>query len=180
MTMDDESQIRDVYAHFGLAMYLAQCLEQSVFMHLMFFDFFPRNVLEFTDQQNWREKFDRYESVELGKTMGRLIQTLKDASQPTDEIKSVLANALIERNRLVHKYFSEKSVAFVTELGRGEMISELESIQNMFRTTAVMIDSITMPVARGYGFTEEMETRAKLEMIESYGKEPLWKSSRGD
>ncbi|WP_413704970.1 hypothetical protein [Pseudomonas sp. Pseusp16] len=169
--MDDESQTRDVYAHFGLAMYLAQCLEQSIFIHLMFFDFIPRNVKEFKDQQHWQQEFDRYESTELGKTMGKLVQRFKDAGQPTEEIKTVLANALTERNRLAHKYFSEKSVAFTNHSGRNEMISELESIQKVFRNAAVMIDTITMPVARRYGFSEEMEKRARQEMMESYDKD---------
>ncbi|MNC80305.1 hypothetical protein D3C75_1330550 [compost metagenome] len=51
------------------------------------------------------------------------------------------------------------------------MISELDSIQEMFRTAALMIDAITMPVARRYGFSEEMEKRAMQEMTESYGKD---------
>jgi len=167
-TMDD-SQHRDVYAHFGLAMYLAQCLEQSIFLHLMFFDFFPRNVKDFKGKEHWQKDFDRYESEELGKTMGRLIQDFKDAGQPTDEIKAVLTNVLVQRNRLAHKYFSEKSISFMSESGRSEMIAELESIQEMFSTAMAMIDAITMPVARGYGLTEEMQKRVMQEMMASQG-----------
>ncbi|UHG95140.1 hypothetical protein [Pseudomonas sp. 7-41] len=163
----DDSQHRDVYAHFGLAMYLAQCLEQSIFVHLMFFDFFPRNVKNFKEQERWQQDFDRYESEELGKTMGRLIQAFNDAGQPTDEIKVVLTNVLVQRNRLAHKYFSEKSIAFMTESGRSEMITELESIQEMFGTAMAMIDAITMPVARSYGLTEEMQRRVMEEMMTS-------------
>lgn len=37
--MDDDLQLRELYAHFGLAMYLAQSLEQSIFINLMYFDF---------------------------------------------------------------------------------------------------------------------------------------------
>lgn len=168
--VDDDSQFRDVYAHFGLAMYLAQCLEQSMFIHLMFFDFFPRNIKDFKDQQHWAQEFDKYESLELGKTMGRLIQTFKDAGQPTDDIKALLAKALVERNRLAHKYFSENAEAFMTASGRGEMIAELESIQSLFRAASSMIDAITIPVARRYGLTEEMEKRAIVEMMEAYEK----------
>lgn len=173
MKMNNDSQIRDVYAHFGLAIYLAQCLEQSIFIHLMFFDFFPRNAKNFKDRMHWEQAFDHYESTELGKTMGRLIQKLKDAGQPTDEIKAVLANVLIERNRLAHKYFAENSIAFVTEAGRKKMIAELETIQDLFRTAAAMIDAITTPVARRYGFTEEMERQAMQEMMDTYTKDSI-------
>lgn len=167
--MDEADHVRDVYAHYGLAMYLAQCLEQSMFLHLTFFDFFPRNVPAFQSPEHWREQFDRYEADELGKTMGRLIQKLKDAGQPTEEIKTVLGAALKERNRLAHRYFAEQAVAFVSESGRDAMIRELQSNQELFQTAAQMIDALTVPVARRYGFTEEMEQRVIAELMASEG-----------
>jgi hypothetical protein len=168
--MNEDDHVRDVYAHYGLAMYLAQCLEQSIFIHLMFFDFFPRNTQSYRGAEHWQQEFDRYESAELGKTMGKLIQKLKEAGQPTEEINSILIRALKARNRLAHHFFSEQAVNFMSELGRNKMITELESAQALLRSAAKTIDASTMPVARRYGFTEEMEKRAINELMEQQRK----------
>ncbi|PHN33328.1 hypothetical protein [Pseudomonas sp. ICMP 561] len=99
--------------------------------------------------------------------MGRLIQDLQNAGQPTDEIKAVLTNVLVQRSWLAHKYFSEKSVSFMTESGRSEMIAELEAIQEMFRNSMAMIGAITMPITCGCGLTEEMHKRVMQELMAS-------------
>ncbi|MEN7429287.1 hypothetical protein VA599_00930 [Chromobacterium sp. TRC.1.1.SA] len=166
--MDKSDHIRDVYAHFGLAMHLAQCLEQSIFIHLMFFDFFPRNIKFFKSQDHWAQEFDKYESQELGKSMGRLIQKMKDAGQPTNAIKDLLPTALKQRNRLAHTYFSEHAIKFMSEEGRDEMISELESIQSQLSSAMKMIDSITLPLAHHYGLTEEMLQKMMSEMLQAH------------
>ncbi|UTH73176.1 hypothetical protein [Chromobacterium sp. IIBBL 290-4] len=175
--MDKSDHIRDVYAHFGLAMYLAQCLEQSIFIHLMFFDFFPKNINTFKDPTHWEQEFNKYESQELGKPMGRLIQKMKDAGQPTDEIKAMLSTALLQRNRLAHTYFSEQSFNFMSKDGRDEMISELESIQNQFRATMKIIDSTSEPLAHHYGLTEEIQKKLRDEMLKDHLKAKKHKSS---
>jgi hypothetical protein len=157
-TMDDQQesdQVRDVYAHFGLAVYLAQCLEQSIFQHLLFFEHFPKAIASFKSKESWISAFDAFESRELGQTMGKLIRRLKEAGQPTDSIQVMLADALQKRNWLSHGYFPDRAVALTLESGREKMIGELESIQLLFREVAGKIDAITMPVTRSYGLTDE-------------------------
>jgi hypothetical protein len=170
--MHKSDHVRDVYAHYGLAMYLAQCLEQSIFIHLMFFDLFPKQVLEFKDTEHWQREFERYETQELGKSMGQIIQKLKEAGQPTEEIKVSLAAALKARNRLAHMYFSEHAIPFTQQSGRDAMIKELEGIQSMFRAVAKSLDDITMPVARKFGLTEEHEKLAVDELMAMHGFPP--------
>ena len=99
--------------------------------------------------------------------MGRLIQKLKESGQPTDEIKTVLGQALKQRNRLAHHYFPEKAVSFMTETGRESMISELESIQELFLSASQLIDDLTMPVAKKYGLTEEKQQKMIEELLAS-------------
>jgi len=45
--MDKEDQVTDRYAFYGLAMYLAQCIEQYIFIHLIFLDFYPVSIKSF-------------------------------------------------------------------------------------------------------------------------------------
>ena len=97
--LDPESeQIREVYAHYGLAMYWAQCLEQSIFQHLLFFDHFPSAVRTYATSESWAEDFKQYEAQELRKAMGQLIRRLHEVGLPMGSIESELTNALSSRN----------------------------------------------------------------------------------
>ena len=97
--LDPESeQTREVYAHFGLAVYLAQCLEQSIFQHLLFFDHMPKALATYTTFESWTKDFDRYEAQELGQTMGKLIRRLREVGQPPDALEPLLEECLKSRN----------------------------------------------------------------------------------
>ena len=159
--MDEDDHIRDVCAFYGLAMYWAQCVEQFMFIHLMLLDFFPKNVKSFKDSEKWASDFDAYEEKELGKTMGRLLQRPKDEGQPTSDVSTLFSTTLEKRNWLAHSYFSDRAVEFTQEAGRAVMIEELQGMTDLFREVTAKLDSITMPIARRYGYTEEMEAKAK-------------------
>ena len=163
--MDEEEQVRDVYAFYGLAMYWAQCLEQRIFIHLIFLDFFPNNVNSFKNSTKWTSDFAAYEEKELGKTMGRLLQKLKDEGQPTKTVNSLLSVARKKRNWLAHSYFSQLSVELTVQTGRSHMITELQAMIEMFRQATTKFDNITTPIARRYGYTEEMEAKAMVELL---------------
>ncbi|CAN7696847.1 hypothetical protein [Caballeronia sp. LjRoot31] len=160
----ESDHVRDVYAHFGLAIYLAQCLEQSIFQHLLFFDHFPKAVAEFKSKDAWIDAFDAFEARELGHTMGKLIRRIKDVGKPTEVIQALLSGALEQRNWLAHRYFSDRAVSFTQESGRDAMIAELGVIQTLFRDTAREIDALTMPTAKKYGLTDEALEKVMAEI----------------
>lgn len=166
----DSEQVREVYAHYGLAMYWAQCLEQSIFQHLLFFDHFPKAVAAYTTAENWAEDFDRYEARELGQTMGKLIHRLKEVGQPTDSLEQPLSDALKSRNWLAHGYFADRAVEFTMSGGREHMVAELEVLREQFRNCAEQLDAVSLPAARKRGFTDEMLARVESEMMAAYAK----------
>jgi hypothetical protein len=169
MPLDAKSeQVREVYAYFGLAMYWAQCLEQSIFQHLLFFDHFPRAVTSYTTPEKWAEDFDQYERQELGQTMGKLIRRLREAGNPTTEIEQTLNDALKHRNWLEHGYFADRALEFTLQEGRERMIVELESLRDKFRDCSAQLDAITLPLAQKAGLTEERLAQVQAEMLEAY------------
>ena len=91
-------------------------------------DFYPNNIKSFKNSTEWTSDFVAYEEKELGKTMGRLLQKLKDESQPTEEVTSLLTVALQKRNWLAHSYFSQRSVELTVQNGRSQMITELQAM----------------------------------------------------
>lgn len=170
--LDPESaQVRDVYAHYGLAMYWAQCLEQSIFQNLLFFDHFPKAVASYTTPQSWADEFDRYEERELGKTMGRLIRRLSEAGQPTTSIEQLLNAALKSRNWLAHGYFADRAIQFTVPDDREIMIAELEEIQTKFKECAHQLDAVTLPAMHKYGLTDAELARIHTEMLEEHANQ---------
>jgi len=169
--LDPESEhVREVYAYFGLAMYWAQCLEQSMFQHLLFFDHFPRAAASYTTPEKWAEDFDQYERQELGQTMGKLIRRLREAGQPTAEVEQALNEALKQRNWLAHGYFADRALEFTLQEGRDRMIIEPEGLRDKFRACTAQLDAITQPIAQNLGLTEERLARVEAEMLEAYAR----------
>jgi hypothetical protein len=172
LLLDSESaQVRDVYAYYGLTMYWAQCLEQSIFQNLLFFDHFPKAIANYTTPKSWAEEFDRYENRELGQTMGRLIRRLNEAGQATTSIEELLNAALKSRNWLAHGYFADRAIQFTMPDGREVMITELEELQSKFKECAHQLDAVTLPAMRKYGFSDAELARIQAAMIEEYASQ---------
>lgn len=172
MNLDPESeQIREVYAYYGLAMYWAQCVEQSIFQQLLFFDHFPKAIASYTSSEKWVAEFDSYETRELGQTMGKLIRRLQEVGLPNEDITNVLAEVLQLRNWLAHSYFSDRALEFTTTKGREEMLEELDGVRDKLQKCAINLDSVSLPAAQSLGFTEEMRQKVTQEMIAAYAKQ---------
>lgn len=156
--MDSTSeQCKDVYAHFGAAMYLAQCVEQSITQLLIFFDFFPKQAPNWESQEKWELEYGNYESILSKKTMGRLIGSLKkldNFKHLDDDLENLLATALDRRNWLAHAYFVDRGHHFINEAGRHEMVAELEQAQELFRSVENVLNPITYELTEKYGLTE--------------------------
>lgn len=169
MILDTESeQVRDVYAHFGLAVYWGQCVEQSIFQHLLFFDHLPKAIAKFTTPENWANDFDIYEESEMSQTMGKLIRRLQEVGQQTSTLEHSLSNVLKSRNWLAHGYFSDRAIEFTMKDGRADMISELEEMKEQFQLCAQELDAITLPVMRKFGLKDDMLSKIQADMEAEY------------
>ncbi|HTF83692.1 MAG TPA: hypothetical protein VL987_03860 [Cellvibrio sp.] len=169
--MDSTSEeCKDVYAHFGLAMYLAQCVEQSIIQLLIFFDFFDKNAQHWESEEKWAADFDIFESAVSKKTMGRLIGSLKNLDnfgQLLDEdLEGLLGEALDKRNWLAHAYFSDRASHFVHSSGRVEMVAELEEARGLFKSVEDKLNPITYALTEKYGLTESMVQELASKMKE--------------
>lgn len=169
--MDSTSEeCKDVYAHFGLAMYLAQCVEQSIIQLLIFFDFFDKNAQRWESEEKWAADFDIFESAVSKKTMGRLIGSLKNLDNfgqlLDDDLEGLLSEALDKRNWLAHSYFSDRASHFVRSSGRVAMVAELEESRDLFKSVEDKLNPITYALTEKYGLTESMVQELASKMKE--------------
>lgn len=125
MKLDVEAEeIRDVYAHYGLAMYLAQSVERGLSMVV--------SLVETTNgATTW--DFDARLAECYAMTFGELV-TRFSALPPAShlDLASRLRLAVGDRNMLAHQYFWDRAVSFNVTEGRGKMLTELQRMQAEF------------------------------------------------
>ena len=155
--MDRKSEhCREVYAHFGLAIYASQCLEQAMIHLIVFLDHFPAATANYRSKDIWEEEFDDFFKTETNRTMGQLLGRLQKLGLPYEELNCQLKNALVKRNWLAHSYFSERAMEFLSEKGRNDMISELYEITEYFGSVDAGITKVFRDIAKKYGLTDEI------------------------
>lgn len=148
--MDGESwQTREVYAKYGLAMYLAQCLETGLVNLLVYLEVKDGDKINGMDIDSFME--ENYE-----KTLGRLINSLKQETEISEKLETELKELLEIRNCLAHRYFRVKAIDFMEKDGRQHMLAELESFISKLQNGDKKIDSIISVMREQYGITDEM------------------------
>jgi hypothetical protein len=120
----ENQQIRDVYAHFGLAMYLAQSLERGLAMVL---------ALEAQSERMTAWDFDARLAENYGSTFGTLVTKFVASSEPKPAgLTERLLSANCQRNDLAHQYFWDRGIKFCSDEGCMDMLVELRQMQAAF------------------------------------------------
>ncbi len=158
--IDDESwQVREVYAKYGLAMYFAQCLETELVNLLISLKLKDRNKITMFD-------FDSFMEENYRKTLGRLINSLKQAMEISDNLETELKELLEIRNYLAHRYFRVKAIDFMKKDGRQHMLSELESFISKLENGDKKVGSISSVISEQYGITDAMISKTVEELLQ--------------
>jgi|TARA_R110002033_G_scaffold87544_1_gene137556 hypothetical protein len=156
---DDDGKHRLIYAYFGLAIYISQCIEETFSNMLWTHRVCNDNV---KTKKELNDIIDIFENSK--KTMGNFINEVKKNYELPNELKDDLENILARRNFLVHKYFKLEVQKFHTEFGQKEM---LKYFSNFIDETKI-IDNKLMSYYNIYrqklGITEESIEQAMAEM----------------
>jgi hypothetical protein len=148
----EEEQFKDVYAYFGLAAYYAQSFETSLELLLFLHHRHCNSPLTQRDLDVFNTSLEK-------KTLGKLINDLRDTSpfiNISHDIDEILDTARKNRNFLIHDFFKQRSVLFMSEGGRERMIAELVEIGNSLKLADTVIVPIYTLLSKAMGITEEM------------------------
>jgi hypothetical protein len=143
----ESEQIREVYALFGLAMYLAQNLERALAMLLAVSG-------ETKLMTAW--DYDARLAENFQSTFGALVTKFAELSDSENvNLNGQLARALIDRNDLAHHYFWERAIQFCSRAGRTQMIEELHWMTQRFDSLDEELSELARECVKGRGFSAE-------------------------
>jgi len=150
MKYDPDEHTKEVYAHFGLAIYLAQVLEHGLVIALVYADLMPKRKPHHTTAD-----FDLFMDKHFETTMGRLINTVRKQVSVPPELEALLLGARTKRNWLAHHYFRERAEDFMNEPGREKMIAELKEAHILFERADELLGEVVRPLRHKFGYTDE-------------------------
>jgi len=153
--MDKSEHVKEVYAHFGLAIYLAQVLEYALGFALVYLELIPQQEKRKFTREQWIKEYDSFIDRHFEKTLGRMLQNLKSVTSISKDLELLLCEALTKRNCLAHDYFRNHAIDFMNEEGRNRMIQELQEAQSLFKEADNALEVAFRPVREKYGITDD-------------------------
>jgi len=147
--LDEDAYLnRETFANYGLAMYHAQCVEKSL------------AILESSvfNKEFHKSAADRRAAIQdevFTKTVGRLLNRLKQQITIPPNLDKTLAEALKKRNWLAHDYFWERAGHMLTPRGKEKMIEELTSLSEYFSKLDAHLTKISEKWLKKIGISEE-------------------------
>lgn len=166
-TSSKDEEVKEVYAHFGLAIYSAQCLEHGLVNAFIYLDLIPSKI-PISHSKAWEDSVDSFSSKHFEHTLGRMIKDLKKFTDVPSDLSLKLSRALTIRNWLAHDYFRERAKEFLFSVGRKNMIKELEDATNLINEADKQLSIILDPILKKYGITEELITETSNDMLSKF------------
>ncbi len=140
-TLDDNEKAREIYAHFGLAVFFAQVLEQQAINMIAIC---KQTKARMTTQEQVDSLWNDYD---LGsRTFGVLINEIKQLYNLSEEDYKELKDVLKLRNYISHDYFRINTELFYSDSGQKRMIKDFVE----FRDRAKSVDKILQKYIKIY------------------------------
>ncbi len=174
--LDEENwDVRETFAYFGRAFYMASVLEVGLVHVLLWGDFMMqvRDKLVATKGKDFNRKqyeadFDAFVDRHFAQTMGNVLRRLHTFPYLDENIRKRIQAATARRDFLADQYWRERSEEFATREGRLKMRNELEEDTGAFRQLDRDIEAATKPVRAKLGINDDIMdeyVRVSLEKI---------------
>lgn len=149
-TLDEDYKVKEIYAHFGLAVSIAQNLEQQMINMIAIY---KQATHKIKNQEQIDSLWDNYH---LGsRTFGVLINEVKQLYNLTEQDILELREVLRLRNYITHDYFRLNSGLSFSESGQKRMIKDFIEFQNRARLLDDKLINYTKVYTDKIGLKEE-------------------------
>jgi hypothetical protein len=161
---DDE--VKELYAHFGLAYYCSGVLEYGIANALLILELLEGRAGAKT-REEWEALVDKHFEESFEKTLGKLKNHLarhQERSPMLSNLMPDLDRCVCERNFLAHRFWREHATRWFTRRGRERMIHRLAEARELFSETDRKLETVMRPFKERNGFTPDLE-RATMELM---------------
>lgn len=162
MNYNEGEHVREVFAYFGRAYYVAGVLETGLAIALLQINFLARVRDQYLadqgksfDRAAYEAEFDRFIEDQHAQTLGNLIKRVSALPDLSDDLKARLREAKKRRDFLSHHYFRERAVEFSSRAGRDKMIVELHETGNMFESLDREVYAALAAIRAKLGMTDK-------------------------
>lgn len=167
-------KLKEIYAHHGYAMFLAQALEGVLVQAIYSFVIFPSSEEEITDivegdsLEEWDQFIDNHEEMLIRKSMGALFYELKNNSEMPENLEANLKSALAKRNFLAHEFYKEYLASFYSEQGQDNAIKFLQESAISIQNAIDILNPLVRERMENYGYDKKhLEEFAKNKIKEA-------------
>jgi hypothetical protein len=167
LPMDDELDddlIREVYARFGLAYYLSECLHRELCMILAWSELPSRDLIT---RPRVEERLAYAFSLTLGDVAAKLEGVLPA------ELSGALREAVDRRNFLAHHFWFERAHLMFSVENVSELISELNKDAELFDSLDTKISKWSESKRRELGLTDEVVQASLRRILAGESDDPL-------
>jgi hypothetical protein len=182
MTEEEQSeQIKETFAYFGRAFYMATVVETGLAHVLLQAEFMKSIHEEYVrtkgkgfDRKQYEADFDAFMERNFAQTMGNLVKRVQKSADFSEDLKTRIIAAKERRDFLVHHYWRVMAARFYNSDGRAEMIEELNADTELFEKLDEDIQAAMKPARQKLGINEDKvaaSVREFMARVES-GEEP--------
>jgi hypothetical protein len=162
--LDEENwDIRETFAFYGRAAYMASVLEVGLAHVLMYSQYMKQVHDEFVttkgkgfDRKAHEAAFDKFMDEQFAQTMGNLIKRLRTFDGFDDDLKASIIEAKKRRDFLTHGFWRDRSVEFATAGGRAKMRDELMADAEMFGQVDRAVDAAAKSLRESLGIDDKV------------------------
>ena len=161
----DDAIVREVFAHYGRAFYMANCLERSIAATLLHVEW-RANLKPPMTRQSFQKSYDAFFAKLEAMPMGRLIGRLKAQRDVPADLAAVLDECIAARNVLVHHYFWNRAGEFALDAGQRKMIKECDDFCALFERTDQLVMEYIRPYAERHGVSKEALKAERMRIVQ--------------
>jgi F0F1-type ATP synthase beta subunit len=165
---DDDSKTKEVYAHFGLTIFLCQLIEQQAINMIAILRQVKGKIISHQEVNVLWNEYD-YGT----KTFGNLINEIKQLYELTEKDKIELKEILRLRNYFAHDYFRFNNELFYSDSGKKRMIRDFIEFKDRVRTLDGKLSQYTLQYTEKVGMTDEAIKKLVHEMTEEWEKKEI-------
>ena len=154
MSPIENEEEREVFARYGLAMYMAQVLEHEIVNTLTVLQMLPTRE-SIKDADAWATSVDEFMDSQHANTFGTMLKAMEKIDLVPGDLMHDLKTCRSDRDFLAHNFFRHHANSFMSHPGRQEMLDFVDQARQRFSDVNRALERFKSPLMMRFGITQE-------------------------